>query len=71
MVRRCLDFGVVNTQFRDDVLQNCIPETYVILVTNVKPINKNLEKRGMYIFVQLTLCFTIQLNRPPFPHRHR
>ena len=26
-------------QYTDDVLQNCTPETYVILLTNVTPVN--------------------------------
>ena len=34
-------------QYTDDVLQNCTPETYVILSTNVTPINsvKKVKKR--------------------------
>ena len=26
-------------EYADDVLQNCAPETYIILLTNVTPIN--------------------------------
>lgn len=26
-------------QYADDVLQNCVPEAYVMLLTNVTPIN--------------------------------
>ena len=31
--------GEDTVQYTDDVLQNCTPETYGILVTNVTPIN--------------------------------
>ena len=33
-------------QYTDDVLQNCIPETYIILLTNVTTVNsiKNKER---------------------------
>ena len=31
--------GEHTTQYTDDVLQNCTPETYIILLTNVTPIN--------------------------------
>ena len=37
--------GKHTIQYTDDVLQNCIAETYIILLTNVTPINsiKNLK----------------------------
>ena len=31
--------GEHTTQYTDDVLQNCTPETYIILLTDVTPIN--------------------------------
>ena len=31
-------------QYTDDVLQNCTPETYIILLTNVTPINSMKSK---------------------------
>ena len=31
--------GEHTMQYRDDILQNCTPETYIILLTNVTPIN--------------------------------
>ena len=31
--------GEHTIQFIDDVLQNCTPETYIIFLTNVTPIN--------------------------------
>ena len=31
--------GEHKIQYIDDVLQNCTPETYIILLTNVTPIN--------------------------------
>ena len=31
--------GEHKIQYTDDVLQNCTPETYIILLTNVTPIN--------------------------------
>ena len=36
--------GEHKIQFTDDVLQNCTPETYIILLTNVAPIN-TINKR--------------------------
>ena len=34
------DWGGKHTiQYTDDVLQNCTPETYIILLTNATPIN--------------------------------
>ena len=33
-------------QYTDDVVQNFIPETYVILLTNVTPIN-SVNKNGL------------------------
>ena len=37
--------GEQTTQYTDDVLQNCTPETYVILLTKVSPINLNKNKQ--------------------------
>ena len=31
--------GEHTIQYTDDVLQDCTPETYIILLTNVTPIN--------------------------------
>ena len=31
-------------QYTDDVLQNCTPETYIIALTNVTPVNLNNKK---------------------------
>ena len=31
--------GEHTIQYTDDILQNCKPETYMILLTNVTPIN--------------------------------
>ena len=31
-------------QYTGDVLQNCIPDTYIILLTNVTPINSIKNK---------------------------
>ena len=35
--------SLANTQYIDDVLQNCTPETYIILLTNVTPINSERD----------------------------
>ena len=36
-----LTWGSKHTiHYTDDVLQNCTPETYIILLTNVTPINQ-------------------------------
>ena len=37
--------GEHTIQYTDDVLQNCTPETYIILLTNVTPINSIRKKR--------------------------
>ena len=35
-----LTLGTEHTiQYKNDVLQNCTPKTYIILLTNVTPIN--------------------------------
>ena len=40
MIERDLTWGGEHTiQYTDNVLQNCTPETYIILLTNVTPIN--------------------------------
>ena len=40
--------GEHTMQYTDDILQNCTPETYIILLTNVTPINSiKIEKRGI------------------------
>ena len=42
--------GEHTMQYTDDILQNCTPETYIILLTNVTPMNsvkKNKNKLGM------------------------
>ena len=31
--------GEHTTQYTDDVLQSCTPETYTVLLTNVTPVN--------------------------------
>ena len=36
--------GEHTTQHTDDVLQNCTPPTYIILLTNVTPINPIRKK---------------------------
>ena len=41
--------GEHKTQYTDDVLQNCAPETYITLITNVTTIN------SIKIFLKLTL----------------
>ena len=33
-------------QYTDHVLQNCTPETYIILLTNVTPINSIKKKKS-------------------------
>ena len=33
------------TQYTDDVLQNCTPEAYIILLTNVTPIHSIKKKK--------------------------
>ena len=42
--------GEHTIHYTDDVLYNCTPETYIILLTNVTPINsiKPLEKYSTY-----------------------
>ena len=37
--------GEHTIHYTDDVLQNCTPETYVILLTNVTPINSTKIKK--------------------------
>ena len=37
--------GEHTVQYTDDVLQNCIPETYIILLTNVTPIKTTKKKK--------------------------
>ena len=40
--------GKYTIRYTDDVLQNCTPETYIILLTNVTPINSiKIQKRGI------------------------
>ena len=40
MMERDLTWGGEHKiQYTDDMLQNCKPETYIILLTNVTPIN--------------------------------
>ena len=36
--------GEHKIQYTDDVLQNCTPETYIILLTNTTPINSIKRK---------------------------
>ena len=36
--------GEHTIQYTDNVLENCIPETYVILLVNVTPINSVKKK---------------------------
>ena len=36
--------GEHTIQYTDDVWQNCTPETYIILLTNVTPINSIQEE---------------------------
>ena len=36
--------GEPTTQYTDDVLWNCIPETYILLLTSVTPINSIKNK---------------------------
>ena len=38
--------GEHTIQYTDDVLQSCTPETYIILLTNVNPINSIKMKKG-------------------------
>ena len=35
-------------QYTDNVLQNCTPETYIILLTNVTPINSVTRKKEQF-----------------------
>ena len=37
--------GEYTIQYTDDVLQNCTPETYIVLLTNVSPIIQFLKKK--------------------------
>ena len=40
VIKEDLTWGGQHTvQYTDDVLQNCILETYIILLTNVTPVN--------------------------------
>ena len=41
--------GEHTVQYTDDVLQNCIPETYIILLTNATRIN-SVKKRDTFKF---------------------
>ena len=41
--------GEHTVQYTDDVLQNCIPETYIILLTNATLIN-SVKKRDTFKF---------------------
>ena len=38
--------GEHTIQYTDDVLENCTPETYIILLTNVTPINSIKKKKN-------------------------
>ena len=38
-------------QYTDDVSQNCAPETYIILLTSVTPINSIKKYKQMALFV--------------------
>ena len=48
-------------QHKDDVLQNCTPETYLILLTNIIPINSikkfstKYQLKGSYTMIKLDL----------------
>ena len=46
MERNLTQGGEHTMQYTDDVLQNCAPETYIILLSHVTPINsiKNKDK---------------------------
>ena len=45
VMERDLTWGGEHTiQYTDDVLQNCTPETYIIALTNVTPVNLNNKK---------------------------
>ena len=35
-------------QYTDDVLQNCTPETYIVLLSNVTPVNSIKKKRIVF-----------------------
>ena len=37
-------------QYKDDVLQNCTPKTYIILLANVIPINSINKKKNLEVF---------------------
>ena len=37
--------GEPTIQYTDDVLQNCTPETCIVLLTNVNPINSPKKKK--------------------------
>ena len=52
--------GEHTIQYTDDVLQNCTPETYIILLTNATPIKsiKRKEKKNKSIKI---FHFTILL----------
>ena len=35
-------------QYTDDVLQNCTPETYIVLLSNVTPVNSIKKKKNSF-----------------------
>ena len=56
---------MVNTQYNegtDAVLQNCTPETYLILLTNVTPIN-SIQKNDTSTFRTRKHVFVINLSK--------
>ena len=47
--------GKNTMQYIGDVLQNCTPETYIILLTNVTPINSiKIKKKELSTFIAAT-----------------
>ena len=45
--------GGYTMQYTDDVSQNCIPETYVILLTNDTPTNLRTKKKVVHMIIKI------------------
>ena len=53
---RRLDLGGEHTgQYTDDVLQNCISETYMTLLPNVTPVNSILFLKKLIFFFNMII----------------
>ena len=44
--------GEHTIQYTDDVLQNCTPETYITLLTNVTPVNIIKKSKKIIVIAQ-------------------